>query len=48
MKFTLPLIILFLHFGCVKKSQNNTSEIQIIERDSDILNEEDLEDLPET
>lgn len=48
MKFILPLAALFLSSGCFKKANTATSEIQIIERDIDILNEEDLEDLPET
>ena len=46
MKFLLPFIIL-LTTGCPKKPATKTTEIQLIERDMDILDEEDLEGLPE-
>ena len=46
MKFLLPFIIL-LTTGCPKKPATKTTEIQLIERDMDILDEEDLEELPE-
>lgn len=48
MKFLLPLTILFLTFGCVKKTRIKMDEVRIIERDTDILTEEDLEELPES
>ncbi len=47
MKFILPFMI-FLSYGCIKKNNQNTEEIRVIERDADILNEEDLEELPES
>tara|TARA_R100001015_G_C4635094_1_gene203466 strand:+ start:9428 stop:9574 length:147 start_codon:yes stop_codon:yes gene_type:complete len=47
MKFCLPLFIL-VSFGCVKNPKPNTEEIRLIERDTDILDEEDLEELPES
>ena len=47
MKFYLPLLVL-VSFGCVKKTKSSTDEIKLIERDTDILNEEDLEELPES
>tara|TARA_Y100001938_G_scaffold138283_1_gene203522 strand:+ start:5151 stop:5294 length:144 start_codon:yes stop_codon:yes gene_type:complete len=46
MKFLLPFFAL-LTMGCPKKSATKTTEIQLIERDLDILNEEELEELPE-
>ena len=46
MRFLLPFIIL-LTTGCAKKSPTTTTEVQLIERDMDILDEEDLEELPE-
>ncbi len=48
MRLLLPLIILFLSCGCVKKTKIVMDEIIIIERDMDILDEEDLEELPES
>jgi hypothetical protein len=43
-----PLFILmFLTHGCFKKTTGSTTDSQLIQRDTDILNEEDLEDLPE-
>jgi hypothetical protein len=48
MKFILPIIALSLTSGCIKKTNSSTQEIQIIERDTDILDEEDLEELPES
>ena len=48
MRLILPLIILFLLVGCIKKPQTTSQEIQAIERDMDILDEEDLEELPES
>jgi len=47
-KLILPLIILFLSCGCVKKTKIVMDEVTIIERDMDILDEEDLEELPES
>lgn len=46
MRFLLLFTIL-LASGCAKKSPTTTTEIQLIERDMDILDEEDLEELPE-
>lgn len=40
----LPLL---LSMSCIKKTQTSTEEIRLIERDTDILDEEDLEELPE-
>ena len=48
MKLLLPLMLLFLSCGCVKKTKINMDEVHIIERDMDILDEEDLEELPES
>mgnify|MGYP007012459147 CR=1 FL=1 len=48
MKFLLPLMLLFLSCGCVKKTKIDMDELHIIERDTDILDEEDLESLPES
>tara|TARA_R100001163_G_C5057978_1_gene194541 strand:- start:91 stop:237 length:147 start_codon:yes stop_codon:yes gene_type:complete len=47
MRLLLPLAILFLSSGCVKKTRIKMDEVRIIERDTDILTEEDLEELPE-
>lgn len=47
MRILLPLAIIFLTFGCLKKTRIKMDEIHIIERDTDILDEEDLEELPE-
>ena len=47
MRILLPVAIIFLTSGCIKKTRIKMDEVQIIERDMDILNEEDLEDLPE-
>ncbi len=46
MKYYLPFLI-FVSFGCIKKTKSNFDEPRLIERDTDILNEEDLEELPE-
>ncbi len=48
MRILLPFIMILLIHGCLKKPTSSTTESQMIERDTDILNEEDLEDLPET
>ena len=48
MKILLPFMMILLTHGCVKKSPSSTTDDQMIERDMDILNEEDLEELPET
>jgi len=47
MRILLPFIIILLTHGCLKKPTNSSTDIQMIERDTGILNEEDLEDLPE-
>jgi len=47
MRILLPLAIAILTVGCLKKTRIKMDEIQIIERDTDILDEEDLEELPE-
>lgn len=47
MKFALPLLIVILASGCVKKNKIKFEAIHIIERDTDILSEEDIEELPE-
>lgn len=47
MRLLLPLAIVFLSSGCVKKTRIKMDEVRIIERDTDILTEEDLEELPE-
>lgn len=47
MKFILPFI-LFLSHGCIKKVNQNADEMRVIDRDTDILDEEDLEELPES
>lgn len=44
--FPLFIIMLLAH-GCLKKTASSTTDSQLIQRDTDILNEEDLEDLPE-
>jgi hypothetical protein len=46
MKYYLPFLI-FVSFGCIKKTKSNFEEPSLIERDTGILNEEDLEALPE-
>jgi|GEM_PF-4815289 hypothetical protein len=47
MRILLPFIIILLAHGCFKKSTNSTTDNQMMQRDTGILNEEDLEDLPE-
>ena len=47
MIYYLPFLLL-LSFGCAKKTKADTSEIKLIDRDTDILDEEDLEALPES
>ncbi len=47
MRILLPFAIMLLTHGCLKKPTSGTTDTQMIERDTDILNEEDLEDLPE-
>ena len=47
MKIILPLFIAILTTGCVKKTKVKFEAIHIIERDTDILSEEDIEELPE-
>ena len=47
MKLLIPLLALLLLMACFKKPETATTEIHIIERDTDILDEEDLEELPE-
>ena len=44
--FPLFILILLSH-GCFKKTTSSITDIQLIQRDTDILTEEDLEDLPE-
>ena len=47
MKYSLPILIFLLSSGCAKKTPNTNEAPDIIERDTDILSEEDLEALPE-
>ncbi len=48
MRYLLPFAMTILVSGCVKKNRIKFEEVHMIERDTDILNEEDLEDLPES
>ena len=48
MKLLLPLVLLFLSCSCVKRTKIDMEEVRIIARDTDILDEEDLESLPES
>jgi len=47
MRYFLTFVMITLISGCVKKTRIKFKEVHIIERDTDILNEEDLEELPE-
>ncbi len=47
MKLILPFILLALSIGCAKKPAQSAQEVRLIDREADILNEEDLEELPE-
>jgi hypothetical protein len=48
MKLFFAICVICLGSGCVKKTSTTSSEIKMIERDTDILSEEDLEELPES
>lgn len=47
MRYLLPFIMLTCTTGCIRKAQTGVEAMQLIQRDTDILNEEDLEELPE-
>ncbi len=47
MKLILPFILMVFSVGCAKKPTRSTQEVRLIDREADILNEEDLEELPE-
>ena len=47
MRIMLPLAIMWFACGCSKKIPKNIIESSIIERNMDILDEEDIEELPE-
>ena len=48
MRYLLTFAMITLISGCIKKTRIKFEEVHIIERDTDILTEEDLEDLPES
>ena len=48
MRILLLFVTIGFAHGCFKKATSQSTDSQMIQRDTDILNEEDLEDLPET
>ena len=47
MRILLLFVTIGFAHGCFKKATSQSTDSQMIQRDTDILNEEDLEDLPE-